>query len=94
MIRIVKTFANKPKLHNSAWFLVSCVADVMITVSLVLTLSKRKTGFSGTDLVIDKIVRSAYYGFSRTLDLKLTRFYSVHPNWHDNVQAIPAVVAN
>ncbi|KAF7359096.1 MFS domain-containing protein [Mycena sanguinolenta] len=59
MIRIVKTFANKPKLHNSAllWFLASCVADVMITVSLVLTLSKRKTGFSGTDSVIDKIVR-------------------------------------
>ncbi|KAF7353856.1 MFS domain-containing protein [Mycena venus] len=59
MIRIVKTFANKPKLHNSAllWFLASCVADVLITVSLVFTLSKRKTGFSGTDSVIDKIIR-------------------------------------
>jgi len=59
MIRVVRTFANKPKLHNSAllWFLASCVADVMITVSLVLTLSKRKTGFTGTDSVIDKIVR-------------------------------------
>ncbi|KAJ6457052.1 hypothetical protein C8R47DRAFT_1227594 [Mycena vitilis] len=59
MIRIVKTFANKPKLHNSAllWFLSSCVADILITVSLVLTLMRRKTGFSGTDSVIDKIIR-------------------------------------
>ncbi|KAJ7490998.1 hypothetical protein FB451DRAFT_1389739 [Mycena latifolia] len=59
MIRVVKTFANKPKLHNSAllWFLASCVADILITLSLVISLSKRKTGFSGTDSVIDKIIR-------------------------------------
>ncbi|KAJ7107244.1 hypothetical protein C8R43DRAFT_1140339 [Mycena crocata] len=59
MIRIVKTFANKPKLHNSAllWFLTSAVADLLITISLVISLSKRKTGFSGTDSVIDKIIR-------------------------------------
>ncbi|KAJ7611772.1 hypothetical protein FB45DRAFT_316606 [Roridomyces roridus] len=59
MIRIVKTFANKPKLHDSAllWFLSSCVADLLITVSLVFSLTKRKTGFSGTDSVIDKIIR-------------------------------------
>lgn len=59
MLRIVLTFANKPKLHNSAlvWFLSSCVADILITVSLVLSLSKRKTGFSGTDSVIDRIIR-------------------------------------
>ncbi|KAJ7215319.1 hypothetical protein B0H12DRAFT_1242004 [Mycena haematopus] len=59
MIRVVRTFANKPKLHNSAllWFLSSCVADVLITISLVFTLSKRKTGFAGTDSVIDRIVR-------------------------------------
>jgi len=59
MIRIVLTFANKPKLHNSAllWFLASCVADILITISLVMTLSKRKTGFAGTDSVIDKIIR-------------------------------------
>ncbi|KAF7315001.1 MFS domain-containing protein [Mycena indigotica] len=58
-IQTLKTFANKPKLHNSAllWFLGSCVADVLITVSLVFSLSKRKTGFSGTDSVIDKIIR-------------------------------------
>ncbi|KAJ6606111.1 hypothetical protein DFH09DRAFT_2270 [Mycena vulgaris] len=59
MIHIVKTFANKPKLHNSAllWFLASCVADILITISLVISLAKRKTGFSGTDSVIDKIIR-------------------------------------
>jgi len=59
MLRIVLTFANKPKLHNSAlvWFLSSCVADILITVSLVMSLSRRKTGFSGTDSVIDKIIR-------------------------------------
>jgi len=59
MIRVVKTFANKPKLHNSAllWFLASCVADILITISLVLSLTRRKTGFSGTDSVIDKIIR-------------------------------------
>ncbi|KAJ7084862.1 hypothetical protein B0H15DRAFT_847882 [Mycena belliarum] len=59
MIRVVKTFANKPKLHNSAllWFLSSCVGDVLITISLVISLAKRKTGFSGTDSVIDRIIR-------------------------------------
>ncbi|KAF7298352.1 MFS domain-containing protein [Mycena kentingensis (nom. inval.)] len=58
-IHIFKTFASKPKLHNSAllWFLSACVADVLITASLVFSLSKRKTGFSGTDGVIDKIIR-------------------------------------
>ncbi|KAJ7494351.1 hypothetical protein B0H11DRAFT_1858136 [Mycena galericulata] len=59
MLRIVKTFANKPKLHNSAllWFLASCVADILITISLVISLARRKTGFTGTDSVIDKIIR-------------------------------------
>ncbi|CAK5263981.1 unnamed protein product [Mycena citricolor] len=58
-IRVFATFKNKPKLHNSAlvWFLSSCVADVLITVSLVFSLARRKTGFSGTDTVIDKIIR-------------------------------------
>ncbi|KAJ7891360.1 hypothetical protein B0H14DRAFT_1073779 [Mycena olivaceomarginata] len=48
MVRLVKTFANKPKLRNPAllWFLSSCVADAVITISLVVTLLKRKTGFS------------------------------------------------
>ncbi|KAJ7348848.1 hypothetical protein DFH08DRAFT_863617 [Mycena albidolilacea] len=60
MISIVKTFANKPKLHNPAllWFLTACVADGLITASFVFTLSKRKTsGFSGHDSAIDKLTR-------------------------------------
>jgi hypothetical protein len=60
MISVVKTFANKPKLHNPAllWFLTACVADGLITASFVCTLSKRKTsGFSGHDSAIDKLTR-------------------------------------
>ncbi|KAK7468233.1 hypothetical protein VKT23_002741 [Stygiomarasmius scandens] len=56
---IIKLFARKPELHESAllWFLTSCVADVMITATLVRSLSQRKTGFVVTDSVIDKIIR-------------------------------------
>lgn len=58
-IQVLRLFAEKPMLHVPAllWFLASCVADVLITVSLVLTLSKKKTGFAGTDSVVDKIIR-------------------------------------
>uniref|UniRef100_A0A0W0G955 DUF6534 domain-containing protein n=1 Tax=Moniliophthora roreri TaxID=221103 RepID=A0A0W0G955_MONRR len=60
MVGIVKTFARKPELHTPAlvWFLTSCVADVLITLTLVRSLSQRKTGFSSTDSVIDKIIRT------------------------------------
>jgi hypothetical protein len=60
MVQILRQFAKKPLLHNSAllWFLASCVADVLITVSLVLTLTKKKTGFAATDSVVDKIIRT------------------------------------
>ncbi|KAF7300948.1 hypothetical protein MIND_00657800 [Mycena indigotica] len=60
MIRVLRKFAKKPLLHAPAllWFLTSCVADVLITISLVLTLSKKKTGFSATDSVVDKIIRA------------------------------------
>ncbi|KAJ7747817.1 hypothetical protein B0H16DRAFT_1554700, partial [Mycena metata] len=59
-VAIIKELAHKPELHNSAllWFLASCVADILITISLVLTLSHRKTGFVATDSVIDKIIRT------------------------------------
>ncbi|KAJ7778829.1 hypothetical protein DFH07DRAFT_950842 [Mycena maculata] len=59
VLEIIKTFAKKPKMHNSAllWFLSSCVADILITISLVISLATRKTGFSGTDSVINKIIR-------------------------------------
>jgi len=59
MVAVLKFFAKKPQLHNPAlvWFLSSCVADVLITTSLVISLSKRKTGFSATDDAISKIIR-------------------------------------
>ncbi|KAJ7257555.1 hypothetical protein B0H12DRAFT_1232583 [Mycena haematopus] len=62
MIQILRQFAKKPLLHNSAllWFLAACVADILITISLVVTLSKKKTGFSATDSVLDKIIRSSF----------------------------------
>ncbi|KAJ6596343.1 hypothetical protein DFH09DRAFT_1134684 [Mycena vulgaris] len=59
-VQIIRQFAKKPLLHNSAllWFLASCVADVLITISLVTTLTKKKTGFASTDSVLDKIIRT------------------------------------
>ncbi|KIM37992.1 hypothetical protein M413DRAFT_448037 [Hebeloma cylindrosporum] len=55
----IKLFARKPELHWPAlvWFLSACIADVLITVVLVTTLSKRKTGFVATDDAISKIIR-------------------------------------
>ncbi|KAF7339072.1 hypothetical protein MVEN_01983600 [Mycena venus] len=60
MVHVLKLFAKKPLLHQPAlvWFLTSCVADVLITVSLVWTLTGKKTGFSATDSVVDKIIRA------------------------------------
>ncbi|KAJ7627930.1 hypothetical protein DFH06DRAFT_1102828 [Mycena polygramma] len=59
-ITLIKEFVYKPLLHPSAllWFLASCVSDILITISLVMTLSHRKTGFVATDSVIDKIIRT------------------------------------
>jgi len=58
-IIILKTFANKPLLHIPAlvWLLSACVADVLITASLVFSLSRRWTGFEATDDAISKIIR-------------------------------------
>ncbi|KAJ3784290.1 hypothetical protein GGU10DRAFT_358267 [Lentinula aff. detonsa] len=58
-IVILKLFIKKPELHWSAllWFLPSCVADILITVTLVRSLSKRKTSFSVTNSMIDKLIR-------------------------------------
>ncbi|KAG6875205.1 hypothetical protein C0993_010378, partial [Termitomyces sp. T159_Od127] len=58
-IAILKLFAKKPELHTPAlvWFLSACVADILITASLVHSLSKQKTGFSTTDDAISKIIK-------------------------------------
>jgi len=55
----VQRFARKPELHWPAllWLLASGIADVTITLSLAINLARRKTGFSGTDDVIDRIIR-------------------------------------
>jgi hypothetical protein len=55
----IKLFSRKPELHWPAlvWFLSATLADVMITATLVLSLSRRKTGFVATDDAIAKIIR-------------------------------------
>jgi len=55
----IKLYVNKPELHWPAlvWFLAAFVSDVLITVVLVSTLSRRKTGFVGTDDAISKIIQ-------------------------------------
>jgi len=55
----IKLFLRKPELHTPAliWFLSSCVADIVITIALVLSLSRRRTGFVATDDAISKIIR-------------------------------------
>jgi len=59
MVAILKLFAKKPLLHNPAlvWFLSSCVADILITASLVFSLTKRRTGFVATDDAISRLIR-------------------------------------
>jgi hypothetical protein len=58
-VTVVRLFAKKPELHWPAltWLLASAIADVIITVSLTVSLSRRKTGFSSTDDTINKIIR-------------------------------------
>ncbi|KAE9401217.1 hypothetical protein BT96DRAFT_612723 [Gymnopus androsaceus JB14] len=58
-IAIIKLFIKKPELHWPAllWFLPSCAADLLITATLVRGLSQRKTGFTTTDSMIDKLIR-------------------------------------
>ncbi|PPQ89892.1 hypothetical protein CVT25_004814 [Psilocybe cyanescens] len=55
----IKLFSRKPELHWPAlvWLLSASVADILITTVLVLTLSKRRTGFIATDDAISKIIR-------------------------------------
>ncbi|KAJ6458352.1 hypothetical protein C8R47DRAFT_1245366 [Mycena vitilis] len=60
MVAILKEFAKKPLLHTPAlvWFLTYCAADILITTSLVITLARKKTGFTATDSVVDKVIRT------------------------------------
>ncbi|KAF5383048.1 hypothetical protein D9615_004798 [Tricholomella constricta] len=56
---IIRRYSRKPELHWPAlvWLLASAIADVTITVSLATNLARRKTGFSGTDDAINRIIR-------------------------------------
>ncbi|KAG6889268.1 hypothetical protein C0995_002263 [Termitomyces sp. Mi166 len=57
MVAILKLFEKKPQLHDPAllWFLSACVADILITASLVYSLSKRRTGNFLWDLALSKL---------------------------------------
>lgn len=55
----IKVLSRVLELHTSAllWLLSGCTADILITVTLVFTLNRRKTGFVATDDVISKLIR-------------------------------------
>lgn len=55
----VRLYSKKPELHWPAllWLLASAIADIIITISLAWNLARRRTGFSGTDDAINKIIR-------------------------------------
>ncbi|PFH47885.1 hypothetical protein AMATHDRAFT_87450 [Amanita thiersii Skay4041] len=59
MVIHIRRFSRKPELHWSAltWLLASAIADVLITITLTYSLSRRKTGFSNTDTYINKVIR-------------------------------------
>ncbi|KAF9262827.1 hypothetical protein L218DRAFT_928856 [Marasmius fiardii PR-910] len=58
---ILKTFDKKDTFRFNfpgvMWFVASAVADVLITVTLVFTLNRRKTGHSKTTSAINRIIR-------------------------------------
>ncbi|KAJ7195341.1 hypothetical protein GGX14DRAFT_475122 [Mycena pura] len=59
LIPIVATFQNIPRLYRSAqiWLITSGVTDLCIAASLASALRSKKTGFTVTDSVVDKIIR-------------------------------------
>jgi len=58
-VATIRLFSRKPELHAPAlvWFCSACVADILITITLVRSLTQRRTGFSKTDDTIDRIIR-------------------------------------
>jgi len=59
IIAVVRVFAKKAATRQSAtiWLITSSSADVLITATLYFTLSRRKTGFRSTDVMINRILR-------------------------------------
>lgn len=39
------------------WLVLACLADLLITAIMVWYLRKHKTGFQGSDLLVDRIIR-------------------------------------
>ncbi|KAF8188918.1 hypothetical protein K438DRAFT_1677051 [Mycena galopus ATCC 62051] len=55
----VKNYANKPKVNTTAlvWSCCSAASDLIVTVSLFWSLTRRKTGIKRTDDILDTIAR-------------------------------------
>ncbi|KAJ7246105.1 hypothetical protein B0H12DRAFT_1126802 [Mycena haematopus] len=61
IVHQIKFYASKPKVNTTAliWSCAASAADLIITVSLFWTLSRRKTGIKRTDDTINTIARHA-----------------------------------
>ncbi|KAJ6489941.1 hypothetical protein C8R45DRAFT_1138857 [Mycena sanguinolenta] len=59
MVPIIKTFGSLPRLYRSAelWLISAATTDLCIAVTLAVTLRNKKTGFTQTDTVVDRIIR-------------------------------------
>ncbi|KAF8324512.1 hypothetical protein F5887DRAFT_1115948 [Amanita rubescens] len=59
MVTIVRRFDQKPKLHWPAltWLLASAVADILISIVLTWSLSRKKTTSSDIDHAVNRIIR-------------------------------------
>ncbi|KAK0454811.1 hypothetical protein EV421DRAFT_2029785 [Armillaria borealis] len=59
-IRVIPGFANFQEFQSVViiWLVASCVADIAITAILVSYLRRHKTGFQGSDELVDRIIRA------------------------------------
>ncbi|KAK0485969.1 hypothetical protein IW261DRAFT_1559408 [Armillaria novae-zelandiae] len=59
-IRVIPAFANFQEFQSVViiWLVASCVADISITAILVSYLRRHKTGFHGSDELVDRIIRA------------------------------------
>ncbi|KAJ6537293.1 hypothetical protein DFH09DRAFT_1178408 [Mycena vulgaris] len=61
LIPVTRTYARIPPvldLSSEVWFIATAATDLSIAVVMSLCLRRMKTGFAGTDTVIDKIIRA------------------------------------
>ncbi|KAG7449520.1 uncharacterized protein BT62DRAFT_917207 [Guyanagaster necrorhizus] len=59
-IRVIPAFTDFQEFQSVViiWLVASCVADITITVLLVSYLQRHKTGFQGSDELVDRIIRA------------------------------------